>query len=114
MIRLLAIALLLTNLVNGHAESEMLSLAHNDMGVPKQYVPGLRQMSPADIDSIRDSEGRTLLHIAAWRGHQISSYALLSAGANVNARDDAGRTPLHALLEPVRPLEPDLKMMMLV
>lgn len=38
---------------------------------------------------------RTALHLAAENGHVEVAKALLEAGANVNARDTGGNTPLH-------------------
>jgi ankyrin repeat protein len=35
------------------------------------------------------------LHAAAWQGHDSIVSALLTAGANRNARDQDGNTPLH-------------------
>lgn len=41
--------------------------------------------------------GRTALHEAAWRGHTGVARALVSARADVNARDRrSGETPLHS------------------
>ena len=43
----------------------------------------------------RNSEGRTPLHVAAFRGTTDMATALLNAGAEVNAESDEYRTPLH-------------------
>lgn len=49
----------------------------------------------ADVDR-KNWKGRTPLHVAAWHGHTDVARALLTAGADPNARDDsAGETPLH-------------------
>lgn len=46
-----------------------------------------------------DSSGQTALHYACRSGRPESVRYLLTAGANHSARDDMGRTPLHALAE---------------
>lgn len=43
-----------------------------------------------------DVEGYTLLHFAAFDGNMVLTPILVSAGANVNARDSRGWTPLHS------------------
>ncbi|EFN54491.1 hypothetical protein CHLNCDRAFT_135171 [Chlorella variabilis] len=43
-----------------------------------------------------DSQGATLLHMAASGGHAALCQALASSGADVGARVSDGRTPLHA------------------
>ncbi|XP_077473529.1 uncharacterized protein ankrd50l [Stigmatopora argus] len=44
----------------------------------------------------RDSEGRTALHVACWRGDAEAADLLLKHGADPNARDAEGRPPLHS------------------
>ncbi|OTA04193.1 hypothetical protein A9Z42_0047670 [Trichoderma parareesei] len=46
----------------------------------------------------KDKYGRTALHAAAVCGHLNSAKALLSAGADVNAVDNSGLTPLQTAL----------------
>ena len=41
-----------------------------------------------------DSNGRTALHLAAGKGHIQAMDFLLKAGADVNAEDEFGRTPM--------------------
>lgn len=45
-----------------------------------------------------DDRQATLLHRAAWWGHQEAVKTLLGLGANVNAPDGVGGTPLHAAM----------------
>jgi len=49
--------------------------------------------------NVTDQNGSTPLHHACRSGRPESVRYLLSAGANFLARDNAGRTPLHALAE---------------
>lgn len=44
---------------------------------------------------IKDLEGRTALHVAAWQGTYDIVECLIKLGANINAIDAEGRTPLH-------------------
>jgi ankyrin repeat protein len=53
----------------------------------------------ASLVHVRDKDGSTPLHGAAWKGHAAVAALLLDAGAAVNARsqnEHYGDTPLHA------------------
>ncbi|KAL8871234.1 MAG: hypothetical protein Q9174_002893 [Haloplaca sp. 1 TL-2023] len=51
-----------------------------------------------DIEA-EDCNGRTALHYAAAASNPRAMQILLSHGANINARDNAGATPLHYAVE---------------
>jgi len=64
-------------------------------------VGSLRQLLARDASlvRVRDKDGSTPLHWAAWKGHREVARLLLDAGAEVNARNKNrhwGTTPLHA------------------
>ena len=48
-----------------------------------------------DALHVKDRDGDTLLHYAAMHGGINVVKALLSAGANVSAKDNIDETPLH-------------------
>jgi len=72
----------------------------------------LRNTSPFDIDTIRfflergadvdsdavDDNHSTLLHRASYHGNVEAAQLLLERGANINARNQVGQTPLHQVL----------------
>jgi ankyrin repeat protein len=48
---------------------------------------------------VKGSDGRTALHEAASKGYDMMIYVLLEAGAQVNALDNKGDTPLHCAVK---------------
>lgn len=44
---------------------------------------------------IKTSDGRTVFHEAASKGHDLMIYMLAEMGAQVNILDNRGYTPLH-------------------
>mgnify|MGYP000846125828 FL=1 len=60
------------------------------MGLPGA-LPALAQVPPSPAEGAQ-YQG---LHAAAWRGDVQKIEKLAAAGANLNARDPHGRTPLH-------------------
>jgi len=51
----------------------------------------------ADVDAV-DNNHSTLLHRASYRGNVKFAQLLLERGANINARNKQGHTPLHLLV----------------
>jgi len=51
----------------------------------------------ADVDAV-DNNNSTLLHSASYDGKVKFAQQLLERGANINARNERGRTPLHRVL----------------
>lgn len=49
----------------------------------------------AVISNLRDSKGRSPLHLSAWMGDTKMSGLLIAHGANLSCKDNMGLTPLH-------------------
>jgi len=71
----------------------------------------LEAASKGDIDGVREalknasvdvtgSDGRTALHMAAWRAHDEVAQLLIERGANVNCKDKKDWTPMHLTCSP--------------
>uniref|UniRef100_A0A6G1SKH3 Poly [ADP-ribose] polymerase n=1 Tax=Aceria tosichella TaxID=561515 RepID=A0A6G1SKH3_9ACAR len=65
-------------------------------GIDYNATKEVARLQGINMVSVRDSENKTLLHIAAGYGRKSWVTGLLSDKANVNAQDNEGRTPLHA------------------
>ena len=57
--------------------------------------PGDYRLSAAEVDA-RNANGATALHMAGYRGHRACCAVLVAAGADLNATDCHGETPLEA------------------
>jgi len=71
-------------------------------------VKALLKANP-DLVFTKDKDGVTPLHEAAFAGHKDVTELLLTHGAHVNARDNAGDTPLYWAAENAFPPEAENK-----
>lgn len=61
-------------------------------------LPHSEQLKPSSSDNTKPCLGVTPLHMAAWKGHLAIVKLLLQIGANPEARNPQGWTPLYAAL----------------
>ena len=60
------------------------------------HLAAVELLANGDATDATDALGQTALHYAALRGHREVMALLLRCGAAINARDQQGRSPLHA------------------
>ena len=58
-------------------------------------IEDMLDSSPSLLIDERDSDGRTLLHVACSDGHKNLAKLCLRRGADINAQTTDGQTPLH-------------------
>ena len=58
-------------------------------------IPAVKRFISEGADVNALETGFTPLQLAAWRGHKDVAELLVAKGANVNATDSFGTTPLH-------------------
>ncbi len=89
-------------LAAARAEDSLLDLANKDENCNAFYRALHQDTRP--VDSVRDANDRTMLHLATRAHNQHNAFILLQRDANVNARDKDGGAPLHyAASSPARP-----------
>jgi ankyrin repeat protein len=72
-------------------------IGHIHMGRYHLVGPALQGGAVDANDQDGDGPGGTVLHMAAYKGHAPTIAMALQAGANPNARDRYGETPLWCL-----------------
>ncbi len=82
------------NIVQGLKSPQSTTLA--GFAAINGYLDALRLILEKGGDiNVRDSEGETPLHKAAYLGHTETAKFLIEKGADVNAKQRDGMTPLH-------------------
>ena len=70
------------------------ALHHASTTGATKIIRVLLSHNPSASTVLKDSSGRTALHLAALHGHKIAGKILIKAGADINAQDGKGNTPL--------------------
>ena len=76
----------------GSAWTRRLALASALLAINAWFAPPAQAQAGPTAAEAAQYQG---LHAAAWRGDVTKIERLVAAGANLNARDAHGRTPLH-------------------
>ncbi len=87
------------DIANLHLEVEFALEPHQRSGEPFYDVAQVILDHGFDLNSIRPSQGRTLLHACANHGTKKAVKWLLEKGADPNSLDEGENTPLHAAAE---------------
>jgi len=88
------------NAANSYGETPML-MAISPIRYPEGDERAIQQIllnASPDL-TVQTNSGQGLLHIAAIANHDLMCEKMVRAGLDVNARDQAGATPLHAASE---------------
>ncbi len=89
--KILLLAVLLSNLLNGAEILKLVSLLdRNDTAAFEMQVQNLN-----DANVAREDNNKTILMYACWVGNLEAVKYLVSKGADVNAQDSGGATALH-------------------
>jgi len=89
--KILLLAILLSNLLNGAEILKLVSLLdRNDTAAFEMQIQNLN-----DANAAREDNNKTVLMYACWVGNLEAVKYLVSKGADVNAHDSGGVTALH-------------------
>ena len=94
-----AAALLLWQPPFAKADPKLLKSAEESNFFSADFVQMLASEPKADLNLTRDAHGRTALHVLISRSHQARTLALLLYGADVNVKDEHGRTPIFEVMD---------------
>ncbi|CAB0038910.1 unnamed protein product, partial [Trichogramma brassicae] len=84
---------------NGSTLLHAIGKSHTDHNLVKMVLKHTRsKYRPVQLDA-RDKQGNTALHVALKRARARIAEVLLRAGADPNAPNDEGATPLHVICE---------------
>jgi len=81
------------------AEENLFTLASAEHSSVEKFKSALDALPPGEVSKIRDADGRTLLHWAVAASQQVRTSELLFVNADVNAKDNRGRTPLFECID---------------